>query len=155
MIPVKDLMRRRVITFKEDTPIDEVAETLRRRKITGAPVLDQAGEVVGIVSELDVFTKPGRTAGDIMSSHVISVSEETGIDEAARILAGERIRRLPVMSAGKMVGLISRSDVLDFFASSHWACSTCGNTERGLHAPLRCPSCQGTKFTLQRAEPGS
>jgi len=83
MIPVKDVMNRKVVSFHEDTPVKEIADTLSEKDITGAPVLDADGHVVGIVSEVDVFTKRGRTARDIMSSHVISVTEDTGIDAAA------------------------------------------------------------------------
>jgi CBS domain-containing protein len=154
MIPVKEVMTRNVITFKEDTPVDEIANTLSSKHITGAPVVTSDGLVVGIVSEVDVFSKKGAVARDIMSPHVISVSEEMGIDEAARLLVGERIRRVPVINRGKMVGLLSRSDVLDFFAKTRWTCSVCGRWERGLERPERCFSCSSTDIHLERADPG-
>lgn len=154
MIPVKEVMTRNVITFKEDTPVEEVAQTLSSKRITGAPVVAGDGLVVGIVSEVDVFTKKGKLARDIMSPHVISVTEDTGIDEAARLLAGERIRRVPVIKRGKMVGLLSRSDVLDFFAKTRWTCAVCGRWERGLERPERCFSCSSTDIHLERADPG-
>src|ERR1700757_424467 len=103
MIPVKEVMTRNVITFKEDTPVEEVAQTLTSKRITGAPVVGGDGLVVGIVSEVDVFTKKGKLARDIMSTHVISVTEDTGIDEAARLLAGVRLRRVPVIERGEVV----------------------------------------------------
>ena len=137
MIPVKEVMNRNVITFREDTPIDEIASTLVSKRITGAPVVSTEGHVVGIVSETDVFSKKGKVARDIMSQRVISVTEETGIDEAARLLIGERIRRVPVIRGGKMVGLLSRSDVLDFFAKTRWTCKVCGWWERSLEKPDR------------------
>src|SRR6266487_4281343 len=117
MIPVKDVMTTHVISFHEDTPVAKVAERLAESHITGAPVVTNDGFVVGIVSEVDVFSKRGTVARDIMSPQVISITEDTGIDEAARLLAGERIRRLPVLKNGRLVGLISRSDVLAFFAT--------------------------------------
>jgi CBS domain-containing protein len=147
-------MQRKVISFREDTPVDEIAGTLAEKHITGAPVLSDDGHVAGIVSEVDVFTKKGRTAAEIMSSHVISITEDTPIDEAARLLAGQRIRRLPVMAKGKMVGLLSRSDVLEFFAQTHWTCTVCGNMERGLEQPESCPQCGNKEFHLDRAHPG-
>jgi len=153
MIPVKEVMTRNVITFKEDTSVDEIAQTLMSKRITGAPVVAGDGLVVGIVSEVDVFTKKGSVARDIMSPHVISVTEDTGIDEAARLMAGERIRRVPV-KRGKMVGLLSRSDVLDFFARTRWTCNVCGRWERGLERPERCFSCSSTDIHLERADPG-
>ncbi len=154
MIPVKEVMTRNVITFREDTPVEEIASTLTSKRITGAPVVANEGHVVGIVSETDVFSKKGKTARDIMSPRVISVTEETGIDEAARLLIGERIRRVPVVRGGKMVGLLSRSDVLDFFAKTRWTCSVCGWWERNLERPVRCFSCSSTDLRLERADPG-
>src|SRR5436189_1065904 len=132
MIPVKQVMTTEVVTFREDTPVDEIAERLASSHITGAPVVSTDGFVVGIVSEVDVFSKRGSQARDIMSSQVISITESTGIDEAARLLAGERIRRLPVLKNGRIVGLISRSDVLEFFATRVWTCVACGHGEHGL-----------------------
>jgi CBS domain-containing protein len=154
MISVKDVMTRDVITFREDTPVGELAETLHRKHITGAPVVDGDDHVVGIVSEVDVITKKGDVARDIMSSNVISVTEDTGLEEAARILSGERIRRLPVMKQGKMVGLLSRSDVLEVFALRQWTCGTCGNRMHGLGSPDRCSHCGGHNFHLETADPG-
>jgi len=155
LISVKDVMNRHVISFAEDTPVDEIAKTLTEKKITGAPVLGKHGEVIGIVSELDVFSRKGESARDIMSPNVISITEDTTITEAAALFAGERIRRLPVLSKGKMVGLLSRSDVLDFFTRSHWTCRRCGHSERGLQAPASCRHCTGTDFVLERTQPGS
>jgi CBS domain-containing protein len=154
MIPVKEVMTKNVTSFREDTPLDEIALTLASKHITGAPVLGPEGHVVGIVSETDVFSKRGKTARDIMSERVISVSEETGIDEAARLLIGERIRRVPVIRDGKMVGLLSRSDVLEFFAKTRWTCTVCGWWERSLERPVRCHSCSSTELHLERADPG-
>jgi rubrerythrin len=70
------------------------------------------------------------------------------------LLIGERIRRVPVIKQGKMVGLLSRSDVLDFFASTRWTCNVCGRWERGLETPERCFSCSSTDIRLERADPG-
>src|SRR6202171_3653001 len=154
MIPVKEVMTPNVITFREETPVEEIALTLSSKHITGAPVLARDGHVVGIVSESDVFTKKGALARDIMSSHVITVSEDTGIDEAARLLVGERIRRVPVVRRGKMVGLLSRSDVLDFFATNRWTCKVCGWWEHSLEKPARCYSCSSLDLQLERADPG-
>src|SRR5438445_13865654 len=74
VIPVKEVMTRNVITFREDTPVDEIAATLTSKRITGAPVVANEGHVVGIVSETDVFSKKGKVARDIMSPRVISVT---------------------------------------------------------------------------------
>src|SRR5215467_7526549 len=107
MTPVKEVMATEVVSFREDTPVDEIAERLSSGHITGAPVVTEDGFVVGIVSEVDVFSKRGTVARDIMSPHVISITEDTGIDAAARLLAGERIRRLPVLKQGRWFGVLS------------------------------------------------
>jgi CBS domain-containing protein len=154
VIAVKDMMTREVLTFGEDTPVDEIAEILSSKHFTGAPVLDGGGHVVGIVSEVDVFSKKGRVARDIMSGNVISITEDTPVSEAAQLFNSRHIRRLPVVSGGRLVGLVSRSDVLDFFARSHWVCERCGNTERGLEQPQRCEHCGGGEWRLERSQPG-
>ena len=60
-----------------------------------------------------------------------------------------------MLSKGKMVGLLSRSDVLDFFTHSHWTCRRCGHGQRGLQAPESCRHCSGTDFVLERTQPGT
>jgi predicted transcriptional regulator len=153
--PVKDVMTTNLVVFKEDTPVDDVATTLARRHLTGAPVVTEDGRVVGVVSELDVFSKDGRVARDIMSTGVISISEDTPIDDAAALFAGQRIRRLPVLRAGRLVGLLSRSDVLDFFVQSRWVCLDCGHAVHGLRPPRSCRDCSGSRFSLERAQPST
>src|SRR5438309_3014662 len=137
MIPVKEVMTRNVITFREDTPVEEIASTLTSKRITGAPVVANEGHVVGIVSETDVFSKKGKTAREIMSPRVISVTEETGIDEAARLLIGERIRRVPVIRGGKMLGLLSRSHQLDVIPKTRSTCNRCCQWARNLERPVQ------------------
>src|SRR5207249_4357750 len=139
---------------EEGSPDEDGAPRRPGKHAPGAPGVAGDGRVVGIVSEVDVFTKKGPLARDIMSPHVITVTEDTGIDEAARLMAGERIRRVPVIKRGKMVGLLSRSDVLDFFAKTRWTCNVCGRWERGLERPERCFSCSSTDIHLERADPG-
>src|SRR5258708_40255519 len=138
MIPVKEVMTRNVITFREDTSLDEVAATLLEKRITGAPVVSGEGHVVGIISETDVFSKKGKVARDIMSQRVISVTEETGIDEAARLLIGERIRRGPGIRGGQMGGPLSPSDVLEVFAQTPGTSKGCGGWGPSLEKPARC-----------------
>ncbi len=156
MIPVKEVMTTKVITIDQDLGVGEVADLLTRSHITGAPVVDGDGHVVGIVSEIDVVSKRGAKVSDIMSRHVISIGEDSSIEQAARLLADQRIRRLPVMAQGRMVGLLSRSDILEFFAHSHWTCGACGQSYRGLEAPPVCDHCQGREFALERGSaPGT
>jgi CBS domain-containing protein len=75
-------------------PVGDVAERLRRKRISAVPVVDSAGGVVGIVSEHDLLTKPGTTAGEVMTTGVISVSEDTDVDDVRHLLVDRRIRIL-------------------------------------------------------------
>src|SRR6185437_6196388 len=97
----------------------------------------------------DVIGKRGRVVGDIMTTQVISVSPDTDLDEIGNILTGQRIRRLPVVSAGKLVGVVSRGDVVKRIAQ-RWTCGVCGALERGPLAPPQCSSCSaaGDNFML-------
>src|SRR5438270_12742162 len=126
MIPVKEVMTTKVISFDQDLEVGEAADRLSRSRITGAPVTDAEGHVVGIVSEVDFFSKRGKKVADIMSRHVISIGEDMSFEEAARLLVDRRIRRLPLVADGGMVGVFSRSDALDFFARCRWNRQVCG-----------------------------
>ena len=110
MIPVKEVMTRNVITFKEDTPVEEIAQTLTSKHITGAPVVAGDGLVVGIVSEVDVFTKKGSLARDIMSPHVITVSHQAGKDgRPAEPLGRARLFRQDPMDVQRMRAMGARA----------------------------------------------
>lgn len=108
----REIMTREVITVPPGMPVLQVATLLRERRITGAPVVDEEGYVLGVVSELDIVSRHGATAADIMSQQVISVTEGTDIDELAHLFVNERIRRVPVLAGGRLVGIVSRSDLL-------------------------------------------
>ena len=148
------VMTRAVITSSPDATIEEVAEILSRHHITGMPVVDDHQRVAGVVSEMDVVTKSGRLVKDIMTPEPATVGEEVPLHEVADLLMGRRIRRLPVVRHGKLVGLISRTDLVLFFARHQWACSACGATQRGLQPPAVCPACGRGEFTLETAPHG-
>jgi CBS domain-containing protein len=111
-IPVREFMTREVTTVPPTMPVREFAALLHRRRISGAPVVDEAGHVLGVASEFDVIGRQGATVGDIMSRQVISVTEETGAEELAHLFVNERIRRVPVLAEGRLVGIVSRSDLV-------------------------------------------
>jgi CBS domain-containing protein len=112
----KDIMTTRVVTVKPSTPIPEAARLLVRRKISGVPVVDEKykTKVVGILTEADLLAAPAgaKTVAEVMRKRVISVSPETPIDEIAAILVKRKIKRVPVLEGGKLVGIVSRIDVL-------------------------------------------
>ena len=144
---VKDIMTRTVITVSKSTPVEEIAKLLLARHVSGVPVVDDTGRVLGLVSEgdlmrrvadpakprrswwLELFSNPagdaadyirthGRNAADIMTKDVITVAEDTPVGEVARILEVEHIKRVPVLKSGKLIGIVSRSNLLQAMAST-------------------------------------
>lgn len=117
MKTAKDIMTKEVITVKTSTTKEELAKILARNKISGVPVMDEEGCcVVGVVTEADLLQKCGATVGEIMTKEVISVCPDTPIEEIAKILAEKGIKRVPVMKEGKLVGIVSRADIVRAFA---------------------------------------
>ena len=120
-MPVKEIMTKDVITATSTMPVREVANLLSERSVSGVPVVDDEGRVLGVVSELDVVGRKGATAADIMSRQVISVTEETDVDEVLHLFLNQRIRRVPVLSGGQhLVGIVSRSDLVRPASISHF-----------------------------------
>jgi len=153
---VAAVMTRAVITIGPDADVTEAAAILQRNHITGMPVLDDHHRVVGVLSEMDVLLRPGSTVAAIMSKEPRTIEEEVPLSEAAEILMAQRIRRLPVVRHGKLVGLISRTDLVTFFSRHQWVCGRCGGTQRGLEPPERCLACGAADggFKLEDAPGG-
>jgi len=153
---VKDIMTTPVITVGRDAAVPDVAALLRERRVSAVPVVDDDGAVVGLVSQYDLLAREGATADDVMTSAVISVTEDTDVDEVRHLLVERRIRRVPVLSGGRMVGIVSRSDVMALL-TTEWACGVCGEVVRGERPPAHCPKCQAAadRFALQEPAPGS
>ena len=153
-VTVQGLMTRNVITVDPQAEVAQVVELLHRHHVSGLPVVDAHHEVVGVVSEVDVIARRGRLVSEIMSARPRTIDEDAPLTEAAAILFQERIRRLPVVRHGKLVGLLSRTDLVNFFARRQWVCTGCGRTERGLEPPAACPNCNGGAFELEDAPHG-
>ena len=149
-IPVRDIMTRSVITVPVSMPIKDVAQLLSERRITGLPVVDDEGNVAGVLSELDIISRQGNTAGEIMSAKVISATEDADAEEVARLLTDRRIRRVPILAEGKLVGIVSRSDLIKLFMVVRWTCEDCGYFARGFTRMEICPSCGSDRLVLQR-----
>jgi CBS domain-containing protein len=116
---VRDVMSTRVLSVGRDAPLKEVAALLVRERISGVPVADEEGHVVGIVAESDLQPtregapgRPVRTAADVMVRPVITLTEEDTVTQAARVLQRHRVKRAPVLRQGVLVGVITRSDLL-------------------------------------------
>jgi CBS domain-containing protein len=112
MLPVREVMTREVVSVPPSLPVPAVRQLLETKHLSAAPVVDEQGHVLGIVSDLDLLSRPGLTVGERMSPRVISVSAETPVDEVAHVFVNERVRSLPVLDRGQLVGIVSRADLL-------------------------------------------
>ncbi|MCS7051025.1 MAG: CBS domain-containing protein, partial [Thermomicrobium sp.] len=83
-----------------------------------------------------------------------TVSADTPAETVADLIVERRVRRVPVLRDGRLVGIITRADLVRLFAMTQWVCSNCGYFERGIHRPERCDACGNSRFTLQREPPG-
>lgn len=120
-VKVADYMTRKLVTFHPETSVVEAMGAFLQHRISGAPVVDADGRLVGILSEVDVMriiiqdTYYNESAGivaDYMHANVDTVEPETDIFSLAERFQKERRRRYPVVKNGKLVGQISRRDVL-------------------------------------------
>ncbi|MBP2298699.1 CBS domain-containing protein [Azospirillum picis] len=141
-----DLMTPRVITIGPDATIAEAARTMLENHISGMPVVDAGGKVVGIISEGDLLrrvelgtvrhrswwlgimsggTLPAedfikshaRKVADVMTTHVTTVDEAASPEDIVRTMETRRIKRVPVVRQGQLVGIISRANLLRALAS--------------------------------------
>jgi CBS domain-containing protein len=123
----KDIMTREVVTVSPSLPVKMLANLLIKNQISGAPVADKKGQIVGLVSETDLIAKKGKQVKTIMSNKVVQITEETPVEEIARLMMAHKIRRLPVMRGKSLVGIVSRADVV-------------GAIARGQHIALQTPT---------------
>ena len=137
---VKDVMTTKVITVREEQTKQQAARLLSQHRISGLPVVRDENLLVGVVTEYDVIAKEGKTVGDIMTRGVISVAADTELEEANHILVHERIKRLPVLDQGRVIGIVSRADVVKEIAT-RWVCFVCGEMVHSEEQPQHCPRC--------------
>ena len=118
---VRDYMARTIVTFKPDTPVLDAVHTLVKNRIAGAPVVDDEGNLIGMLSELDCmkvalqagyYGDYGGPVRDYMSKGVKTVNVEMSIVDLAQVFIDEPYRRFPVTDNNRLVGQISRRDVL-------------------------------------------
>ena len=112
----KNIMTRDVITVTPTMTIKNLAMTLIKNQISGAPVAAKNGKIVGVVSEADIVGKKGKDVKAIMSKTIISVNEETPVEKIAQLMTTHKIKRLPVMRGDKVVGIVSRADIVSAIA---------------------------------------
>jgi CBS domain-containing protein len=141
-VRAQDIMTRDVKTVRADAPLREAAELFTTHGISGAPVVDETGNVVGMVSESDLINPEKRRAAlprmavfgvyvvpeetlqrayqegmslptrEVMSRNVLSAAEDTPADELARRMVASRINRVPILRDNKPVGIVTREDIL-------------------------------------------
>ena len=143
----KDVMVRDVITVKPGDSVVEAAQLLVKNDISALPVVDDEGWVVGIISEADLMRREeigtehrrpwwveammpattlanefakshGKRVAELMSQHIVSASEDTPLAEIAALLERNRIKRVPIIKDGKLVGIVSRANIIQALASS-------------------------------------
>lgn len=137
----RDVMTTQVVTVTPDTDVVEIAKRLLESGISGVPVVERDGRIVGIVSEGDLMRRSesdterrsswwlsllvlpeqkaseyvkihGRHAADVMTRRVITVNDDASLREVAEILEKHRIKRVPVVRSDKLVGVVSRANLL-------------------------------------------
>jgi len=120
---VSEIMTTRLVTFLPETNIHKAIKVLLEKRLSGAPIVDDAGELVGVLSKKDclkvVFSTGyhqdwGGTVSEYMSPEVTTIDADTDLVSAAEIFLGSNYRRFPVLRQGRLVGQISRCDVLKF-----------------------------------------
>ncbi len=112
----KDIMTKDVITVSPTATVRNLAMTLIKNQISGAPVAGRNGKIIGVVSEADIVAKKGKDVKTIMTKNIISVTEETAVEDIARLMTTHRIKRLPVMRGQDVVGIVSRADIVSAIA---------------------------------------
>ena len=137
---VRDVMSTSVIAVRRDTPFKEMAVILGSSRVSGFPVIDQAGKVIGVVSETDMLIKEidrashpelfaglrrsrdmvkaaGVTAAELMTSPPVTIGPDEPVQHAAFLMYDRAVERLPVVDeAGHLVGIVSQVDVLSIFS---------------------------------------
>jgi CBS domain-containing protein len=107
-----------LLAIRADTTVEEAIRSLLDHRVSGAPVVDQQGRLVGIISEfqlLEAIYRPEvkqEQVRDLMTRDVITVTEEAALSEVANLLLLHRIRRVPVVRDGRLVGIVTRRDLL-------------------------------------------
>jgi CBS domain-containing protein len=109
-------MTKDVITVSPTATVRNLAMTLIKNQISGAPVAGRNGKIIGVVSEADIVAKKGKDVKTIMTKNIISVTEDTAVEDIARLMTTHRIKRLPVMRGQDVVGIVSRADIVSAIA---------------------------------------
>jgi CBS domain-containing protein len=125
MLKAKDVMTTPVVTVSPDTTLVDATKLLDAKGITGVPVADAEGKVIGVLTEKDIlifaytYTSISRTTTvkEAMTERVVGFSPDTPIAEIAKCFSKSDFRRVPIIDEGKLVGIISRRDIIHLMTS--------------------------------------
>jgi acetoin utilization protein AcuB len=164
---VRDRMSKPPITIRQTVGVEEALRLMHQENIRRLPVVDNHGKMVGIVSELDllkVSPSPATSLSvyeipylmakikmkDVMTKDVVTVNEDTPLEEAARVMADNKIGGVPVMRDGKVVGIITETDLFKTFLEM------LGGREEGVRISMFVPDEEGVlaKITGKISEMG-
>ena len=116
MSEISDLMTSKVISFQPTTPVETAIRTLIERRISGAPVVDNANNIVGVISEADLlalFWEDVATVGEIMTPNPLAFPVDGPLVDVVDCLMANSFRRVLIHNGnGKLVGLVSRADMM-------------------------------------------
>jgi predicted transcriptional regulator len=126
LTPVSEIMTNDVIAVRPELGVEDLEELLLAKCISGAPVIDDLGRPIGIVSKTDLVRRKDTPGGDgvkvrdIMMRTAFCLSENESIARAAGLMAFERVHRVPVVGArGRVTGVVSPLDVMRWLARQH------------------------------------
>jgi acetoin utilization protein AcuB len=164
---VHERMSRNPYTITEETPVEEALKRMREFHVRRFPVVSKAGKLVGIVAERDLlYASPSPatslsiyelhyllsklTVAEVMTKDVITVTEDTPVEDAARIMTDRKIGSLPVVRDGQLVGIITETDLFKLFLE------LLGARKKGVRLTMLLPDAKGTlaKVTGAIAERG-
>lgn len=117
---VKKCMNPNVVTVKPETNVVDVIGFIMKYNVNGFPVVTENGELVGIISKSDLFSKQTgqpykeKRVSDLMTKDVISVASDVTIKEVLDIMAVKSVNHIPVVENGKVIGIITRDDVIAY-----------------------------------------
>ncbi|PIV19049.1 MAG: hypothetical protein COZ15_01560 [Elusimicrobia bacterium CG_4_10_14_3_um_filter_49_12_50_7] len=123
LINAHDVMKKDVITVSPDTPLQDAVDLLVEMKITGMPVVEPDGGIIGIISEKDMIDYSNKSniktakVRDAMSAKATVFSPDTDINIIAGVLSTGKFRRVPIAENGKLVGIVSRRDIMHILTS--------------------------------------
>lgn len=116
---IESLMTTEVITVTQDAPIQRLRELMTNHSVSSIPVVDEAGELLGIVTSSDLLDGAGREtpAREVMTTRTVSLPVSVGVDEAARVMRKQRIHHVLAVRDKKVIGVISTMDLLELVAT--------------------------------------